>query len=157
MMRRLALLAAGLAALTACSQGGGGIDAETRAALDAAVLDAAPDSVPVFTEVALMGCRMSGDEPLCGSCTTTVATAEHGYMVGAILEEHRVSRTDAEGRVRVGVTSELDHADFPHNGTRGGIEAAISDAHAWCEAFHPERYEVLRDVRDTEISTGDEE
>ena len=104
-----------------------------------------------------MGCRMSGDAPLCGSCVITAATAEHDHAVGGLLQEHRMDRTDSEGRIRVGVTSELDYRDFPHNGTRAGIDAAIADARDWCEAFHPERYDVLRDVRDTEISTGDEE
>jgi hypothetical protein len=157
MMRGLAILA--LCGVAACSggNGGGSLDADAREALDWAVLEAAPDSVPVYTEVGLMGCRMSGGAPLCGSCVITAATAEHDHAVGGLLEEHRMDRTDSEGRIRVGVTSELDYRDFPHNGTRAGIDAAIADARDWCEAFHPERYDVLRDVRDTEISTGDEE
>ncbi|WP_203294423.1 hypothetical protein [Maricaulis parjimensis] len=147
-----------LIAVAACSGGsGGGIDAETRASYDWAVLQAAPDTVPVYTEVGLMGCRMSGGEPLCGSCNTTVSAADYDHVVGALLEEHRLGRVDTEGRIRVSVTSELDHADFPHNGSRAGIEAAIADAHAWCEAFHPERFEVINDRRETDIATGDEE
>ncbi|WP_300542339.1 hypothetical protein [Maricaulis sp.] len=155
MKRGVAILA--LLAAAACSQGGGGIDPATRAQYDVAVLNAAPNEVPVYTEMALNGCRMAGDVPLCGSCTVTVATAQHAHRVGATLEEHEVGRTDDAGAPAVSVTSELDYADFPHNGTRGGIEAAISDAHAWCEAFHPEQVVTLRDVRDAEISTGDEE
>ncbi|MEP3072353.1 hypothetical protein [Maricaulis sp.] len=154
---RLGLAILALCGVAACSGGEGGIDALTRAQYDVAVLNAAPDSVPVFTEVALMGCRMAGGEPLCGSCVTTAATAADGHSVHATLQEHRLNRTNDAGEALVGVTSELDYADFPHNGTRGGIEASISDAHAWCEAFHPEQVVVLRDVRDAEISTGDEE
>ena len=155
MTRGLAILA--LCGVAACSGGGDGIDADNRAALDRAVIAHATDGAPVYSEVALMGCRMSGDAPLCGSCTVTAATAQYEHSVNATLEEHRMDRTDDEGRIRVGVTSELDRRDFPHDGTRAGIDAAIGDARDWCEAFHPERYDVLRDVRDTEISTGDEE
>ncbi|WP_297737632.1 hypothetical protein [uncultured Maricaulis sp.] len=146
-----------LIAVAACSGGGNGIDAETRAAYDWAVLEAAPDAAPVYSEVALMGCRMSGGEALCGSCNTTVAAAEYDHVVGAILEEHSLGRVDSQGRIRVSVTSEMDHADFPHNGSRAGIEAAIADAQAWCEAFHPERSEVITDRRETDIATGDDE
>jgi len=156
MMRGLAIIA--LCGVAACSGGSeGGIDAGTRAALDRAVIDAAPDSVPVYAEVALMGCRMSGGAPLCGSCVVTAATAQYEYTVGGLLQEHRMDRTDEGDGYSAAVTSELDRRDFPHDGTRAGIDAAIGDARDWCEAFHPERYEVLRDVRDTEISTGDEE
>jgi hypothetical protein len=156
MMRGLAIIA--LCGVAACSGGSeGGIDADTREALDRAVLEAASDRAPVYAEVALMGCRMSGGAPLCGACVVTAETAQYEYSVGGILQEHRMERADEDGGYGAVLTSELDHRDFPHDGTRAGIDAAIADARDWCEAFHPERYDVLRDVRDTEISTGDEE
>ncbi len=155
MKRGLAILP--LIAVASCSGSADGFDAEDRVALDWAVLEAAPGSVPLYTEVGLTGCRMSGDTAVCGSCTTTVATADHDYTVDATLEEHVMGRTDSESRIRVSVTSELDYAEFPHSATRSGVDSAIAAAHAWCEAFHPERYEVINDRRDTNIATGDEE
>ena len=152
---------------TSKRRGAGTARSLSRASLAAAIYlaigsaafaqEAAPDAAPVYSEVALMGCRMSGGEALCGSCNTTLAAAEYDHVVGAILEEHSLARVDSQGRIRVSVTSEMDHADFPHNGSRAGIEAAIADAQAWCEAFHPERSEVITDRRETDIATGDDE
>lgn len=125
--------------------------------MDWAVLDAAPDRVPVYVEVALLGCDADGEFPVCQSCRVGVHTADNGHNTYGLVEEHVLGRVDDQGRMRVSVTSEIADADFAHDGSRTGIDAAIDAGRAWCSNFEPDRFEVLRDVRDSEISTGNVE